>query len=347
MLERHGIQGRQLDISEAVLTRDAEKAAAVLYCLQGMGIDVAIDDFDRILFPQSARSPCPGAEDRSVVREQPAREAAEVGVARTIVELAKILEVEVIAEGIENGGVPAMRQAGCTGPRDSTSPGPVGAAKAEATIRDGYHLTSRRRRAGTADATGVKKTVSGGAVVGALTRDPDQAAGLRRACARIGARFAAATAWTEPTTNAARITVGTTAPRPLNPGTALFAESLRAIMHPYLNLRYETVATALSWQRQERHRRETTRQRLPCDGPPLNPRPPQLNSTPCASGSSVLQFTASVSDRACTPSTSQSPTPDLPSSDSTHRPAGADVHVRDPAVASPVREKVLGLAYCR
>ena len=145
MLERHGIQGRQvrLDISEADLMRDAEKAAAVLDRLQGMGIDVAIDDFGTGYSSLSLLHDLPVRAlkiDRSFVSNR-REKLRKWGVARTIVELAKILEVEVIAEGIETREqFLAMRQAGCTQAQGFHFSGPVGAAKAEAMIRDGYPL---------------------------------------------------------------------------------------------------------------------------------------------------------------------------------------------------------------
>ena len=145
MLERHGIQGRQvrLDIGEADLMRDAEKAAEVLDRLQGMGIDVAIDDFGTGYSSLSLLHDLPVRAlkiDRSFVSNR-REKLRKWGVARTIVELAKNLEVEVIAEGIETREqFLAMRQAGCTQAQGFHFSGPVGAAKAEAMIRDGYPL---------------------------------------------------------------------------------------------------------------------------------------------------------------------------------------------------------------
>ncbi len=145
ILERQGIQGRQLrlDIGEAELMRDADKAATVLDRLQGMGIDVAIDDFGTGYSSLSLLHDLPvGALkiDRSFISHR-REKLREWGVARTIVELAKILDVEVIAEGIETREqFLALRQAGCTQAQGYHFSGPVGAAKAEEMIRDGYPL---------------------------------------------------------------------------------------------------------------------------------------------------------------------------------------------------------------
>ena len=145
ILERHGIQGRQLrfDIGEGELMRDADKAATVLDRLQGMGIDVAIDDFGTGYSSLSLLHDLPVRAlkiDRSFISHR-REKLRKWGVARTIVELAKILEVEVIAEGIETREqFLALRQAGCTQAQGFHFSGPVGAAKAEGMIRDGYPL---------------------------------------------------------------------------------------------------------------------------------------------------------------------------------------------------------------
>ena len=145
ILERHGIQGRQvrLDIGEAELMRDADKAATVLDRLQGMGIGVAIDDFGTGYSSLSLLHDLPvGALkiDRSFISHR-REKLRKWGVARTIVELAKILEVEVIAEGIETREqFLALKKAGCTQAQGFHFSGPVSAAKAEGMIRDGYPL---------------------------------------------------------------------------------------------------------------------------------------------------------------------------------------------------------------
>ncbi len=145
ILERHGIQGQQvrLDVSEAELMRDADKAATVLDRLQGMGIGVAIDDFGTGYSSLSLLHDLPvGALkiDRSFISHR-REKLRKWGVARTIVELAKILEVEVIAEGIETREqFLALKKAGCTQAQGFHFSGPVSAAKAEGMIRDGYPL---------------------------------------------------------------------------------------------------------------------------------------------------------------------------------------------------------------
>lgn len=145
ILERNGIEGRQIrfDIGEAELMRDADKAATVLDRLQGMGIDVAVDDFGTGYSSLSLLHDLPVRAlkiDRSFISHR-REKLRKWGVARTIVELARILEVEVIAEGIETREqFVALRRAGCTQAQGFHFSGPVGAAKAEVMIREGYPL---------------------------------------------------------------------------------------------------------------------------------------------------------------------------------------------------------------
>ncbi len=145
ILERTGIKGRQIrfDVSEGDLMQDAGKAASVLDRLQGMGIQVAIDDFGTGYSSLSLLHELPvGALkiDRSFVSHRRER-LRKWGVARTIVELARILEVEVIAEGIETREqFLTLKKAGCAQAQGFFFSGPVGPEKAEALVRDGYPL---------------------------------------------------------------------------------------------------------------------------------------------------------------------------------------------------------------
>ncbi len=145
ILERHAIQGDRIrfDISESDLMKDASRAATVLDRLHGMGIRVAVDDFGTGYSSLSLLHALPVSAlkiDRSFV-SQPRERLRKWGVARTIVELAKILEVEVIAEGIETREqFLHLRQAGCTQAQGFHFSGPVGAAQAAEFIKDGYPL---------------------------------------------------------------------------------------------------------------------------------------------------------------------------------------------------------------
>jgi Amt family ammonium transporter len=145
LLEQHGVKGQMIrfDVSEADLMADAEKAARVLDRLHGMGIRVAIDDFGTGFSSLSLLHDLPvGALkiDRSFVSE-PTGRTKEWGVAKTIVELARILELDVIAEGIETREqFITLRRAGCTLAQGYHFSGPVAPEVAEAMIRDGYPL---------------------------------------------------------------------------------------------------------------------------------------------------------------------------------------------------------------
>lgn len=144
-LERLSIKGHQLrfDVSEADLMRDPSAAAAMVARLQGMGIEVVIDDFGTGFSSLSMLHDLPVSAlkiDRSFVSHQRER-SRKWGVARTIVELARILEVDVIAEGIETREqFLTLKKAGCTQAQGYHFSGPVGADEAESMIRDGYPL---------------------------------------------------------------------------------------------------------------------------------------------------------------------------------------------------------------
>lgn len=145
ILEQHAIAPRQIrfDVPEGDLMQDGSRAAEVLDRLQGMGIRVAVDDFGTGFSSLSLLHALPiGALkiDRSFV-SRPRERLRKWCVARTIVELAKILDVEVIAEGIETREqFRELRDAGCHQAQGFYFGGAVGPAQAEELIRGGYPL---------------------------------------------------------------------------------------------------------------------------------------------------------------------------------------------------------------
>jgi diguanylate cyclase (GGDEF)-like protein len=105
ILERNGVVGEQIrfDISETDLMKDPASAERVLGLIQDMGIQVAVDDFGTGYSSLSLLHTLPVHAlkiDRSFVSRSQ-QQLHRGGVARTIVMLAKNLEVDVIAEGIE------------------------------------------------------------------------------------------------------------------------------------------------------------------------------------------------------------------------------------------------------
>jgi EAL domain-containing protein (putative c-di-GMP-specific phosphodiesterase class I) len=122
ILERNGVVGEQIrfDISETDLMKDPASAERVLGLIQDMGIQVAVDDFGTGYSSLSLLHTLPVQAlkiDRSFVSRSQ-QQLHRGGVARTIVMLAKNLEVDVIASSC-TCVPPAARR-----PRVSTSPAP-------------------------------------------------------------------------------------------------------------------------------------------------------------------------------------------------------------------------------
>jgi len=133
----------RLDVSETAFARDGRAAADVLRTLTQRGVRVAIDDFGTgySSLAYLHRYPVSALKiDRSFVSGK-AGSNYEWDVARTVIELSKILELEVIAEGIETREqFVRLRSLGCRQAQGFFFSGPVSADKAGQMIRDGYPL---------------------------------------------------------------------------------------------------------------------------------------------------------------------------------------------------------------
>ncbi len=116
----------------------------MLASIHDLGVKVVVDDFGTGYSSLSLLHCLPVHAlkiDRSFVSrpEQPFRKG---GVARTIVMLAKNVEVDVIAEGVETKQqFLHLRATGCTHAQGFYFSGAVGPAEAEVLIRDGYALS--------------------------------------------------------------------------------------------------------------------------------------------------------------------------------------------------------------
>lgn len=144
-LRRHDLPGEcfRIDVNESDLMDDPDPVSAVLARLRGHGVQAVVDDFGtgfsslRVLhaLPVSALkidgSFIPGPEsgiDAWVI-------------ARTIVELGKVLDLDVVAEGVETREqLRTLRQVGCRHGEGYVFSGPVSPAKTLELIRDGYPL---------------------------------------------------------------------------------------------------------------------------------------------------------------------------------------------------------------
>jgi len=144
-LERNAIPGKWLrfDISEADLMQDAKRAADILSRIQGLGIRIAIDDFGTGYSSLSQLHCFPANAlkiDRAFV-SRPREKQRKWGVARTIIELGRILGMDVVAEGIETREqFNYLRNLGCQQAQGFFFSGPVSPDGAEKLIQDGYPM---------------------------------------------------------------------------------------------------------------------------------------------------------------------------------------------------------------
>lgn len=146
MLGRYGLPGEQLrfDIPESELMRDPARAAEGLARIRALGCRIAVDDFGTGF--SSLRHlhalPIDAVKiDRAFVSGGEGRE--NLAVARTIVELARFLGAEVIAEGVETRDqFRVLRSMGCRQAQGFLFSPPIGAAKVIPILREGYPLAA-------------------------------------------------------------------------------------------------------------------------------------------------------------------------------------------------------------
>jgi diguanylate cyclase (GGDEF)-like protein len=105
VLDRHGVDPQRLvlELTESVLVRDLDDVARRLEALRRRGVKIAIDDFGTGYSSMSylRRLPVDVVKiDRSFVREMTAG-STELALVRSIIQLAKTLQIAVVAEGVE------------------------------------------------------------------------------------------------------------------------------------------------------------------------------------------------------------------------------------------------------
>ena len=105
----------QLEITESVVMENAEAAATMLTQLRALGVELSIDDFGTGYSSLSYlhRFPINTLKiDRSFISQMHSTENAEI--VHTIITLARSLEMDVVAEGVETGEQLAqLRALGC------------------------------------------------------------------------------------------------------------------------------------------------------------------------------------------------------------------------------------------
>jgi EAL domain-containing protein (putative c-di-GMP-specific phosphodiesterase class I) len=152
IVARHGLRCEQFrfDISESDLMANPAASVKALDEIRKLGCRIAIDDFGtgfsslRLLHAM----PIDAVKiDRSFVSGGKASGTDQLAVARTIVQLARTLEAEVIAEGVEtHDQFRFLRSIGCGSAQGYLFSAPLPGPKVVQMIRDGYPLETPSRR---------------------------------------------------------------------------------------------------------------------------------------------------------------------------------------------------------
>ena len=117
-LERHDLPGSSLrvEVTESAVMSDPDRAATTLEALRRLGVSVALDDFGTGYSSLSLLAWLPVDEikiDRSFVARM-AGDARSEAIIRTTIELARSLDLKVVAEGVEDADQLArLRVLGC------------------------------------------------------------------------------------------------------------------------------------------------------------------------------------------------------------------------------------------
>ncbi|MCP1673666.1 diguanylate cyclase (GGDEF)-like protein [Natronocella acetinitrilica] len=117
-LARHDVPGDSLtlEVTESVFMEDPDQATRQLERLRGLGISLAIDDFGTGYSSLAQLKRLPVQElkiDRSFVMSLPG-DAADEAIVRTTVQLARLLGLSVVAEGLETDAAGALlAEIGC------------------------------------------------------------------------------------------------------------------------------------------------------------------------------------------------------------------------------------------
>lgn len=106
VLEQSGLAASclELEITENVVMKDAEKSVATLHALKRLGLQISVDDFGTGYSSLSylRRFPVDALKiDKSFVRDI-ARDADSAAIVKAVISLAHILNLRVIAEGVED-----------------------------------------------------------------------------------------------------------------------------------------------------------------------------------------------------------------------------------------------------
>ncbi len=149
IVARHGLRCEQFrfDIPESELMQNPAAAATALKAIRDLGCQIAIDDFGTSFssLRQLHSLPIDAIKiDRSFVSSGKAND--HLAVARTIVQLARSLDADVIAEGVETRDqFRFLKSIGCGSAQGYLFSAPVKPARIVEMIREGYPLEQGAR----------------------------------------------------------------------------------------------------------------------------------------------------------------------------------------------------------
>ena len=138
----------ELEITESVVARDLDQVTKSLEQLRSMGVSIAIDDFGTGYSSLSYLRSLPIQKvkiDRSFIQGI-AGDTEGAALVRAIIDLAHVLSLEVVAEGVETHGQAAfLRQAGCEAMQGYLFSRPVPPADFAALLRSGRRFAAEER----------------------------------------------------------------------------------------------------------------------------------------------------------------------------------------------------------
>jgi len=149
IIARHGLRCEQFrfDIPESELMQNPAAASTALEVIRDLGCQIAIDDFGTSFssLRQLHSMPIDALKiDRSFISGSGERDS--LAIARTIVQLARSLDAEVIAEGVETRDqFRFLRSIGCGSAQGYLFSAPVKPARIVELIREGYPLEQASR----------------------------------------------------------------------------------------------------------------------------------------------------------------------------------------------------------
>jgi EAL domain-containing protein (putative c-di-GMP-specific phosphodiesterase class I) len=118
VLQEHQLppQWLELELTESILVRDADEALQRLQALARLGVQLSIDDFGTGYSSLAYLKRFPIGKlkiDRSFIQGLPG-DSSDAGIVQAIVQMARALQMQVIAEGVETEPQRAFLQAiGC------------------------------------------------------------------------------------------------------------------------------------------------------------------------------------------------------------------------------------------